>query len=544
MESMGLVATLVLLLVPAAQDAPGPADPEQASEFEWSRREAQHLFNRAGFGADRADIERAVALGRDAFLAELLATDDYFEEPFYARTKSQKQLRGPEGMAPEDQREMRSMRRRKDRVQLHEFLSWWGERMLEGEEPLRERMTLFWHGHFTSSMDDVKDSFEMIRQNQFFRTHALGSFRDLAHGIARDPAMLEYLDNDVNRKGNPNENFARELMELFTLGEGNYTEEDVKEAARAFTGWTDNGGKFRFKSLRHDDGEKTVLGVTGNLDGDDVIEILLEQDACRRFLAGKLIHYFEGIDPRPARLARYADALGESDYDVAKFLAKLFSDPAFYRGAVVGTRIASPVDYLVGASRRIGVEPPPRLVLLCTGLLGQRLFHPPNVKGWDGGETWITTSSLMQRGNLVGVLLGEVTIDDFLDYDPLEDDELAALMEAGLEAVDDNPRRNLGRLRELKRFSNQTWSARINFTARMKRLEARSDGKITRAMLADLLAIEAPPETRRAMTTLLTRERKAAGLEKNKLLAHPGICEPILRRLAHLILSLPEAQLN
>lgn len=530
--------SLLLLAAPVPQDPP-------ADEV-WGRREAEHLWNRAGFGADRSQIERAVALGREGFLAELFTVDEYFDEPFYARAKSQKEMSPREGMDPDERRKVRSMMRKGDREQLQDFQSWWVERMIDGDGPLVERMTLFWHGHFATSMDDVKDSFEMIRQNQLFRSHALGSVRDLAQAIARDPAMLEYLDNDVNQQGNPNENFARELMELFTLGEGNYTEDDVKEAARAFTGWTDRDGKFRFRSRNHDTGVKTVLGITGDLDGDDVIEILLEQEACRSFLANKLIQYFEGVDPEPARLREYADYLGENDFEVGTFLAKLFRDPEFYRDAAVGSRIAGPVDYLVGASRRLGVEPPPRLVLLGTALLGQRLFYPPNVKGWEGGEAWITTSTLMQRGNLAGVLLGEVTIDDFLDYDPLQDEELDLYMgeEMNAEVVDDDPRRNLGRLRELKRFRNQTWASRINFTARMKRLDVTSDGKIARAMLADLLAIEAPAETRRAMTKLLTREREKAGIKKGKLLSNPGVSEPILRRLAHLTLSLPEAQLN
>jgi len=540
--------SLVSLLLVAA---PVPQDPPAAEV--WGRREAEHLWNRAGFGADRAEIERAVDLGREAFLAELFTVDDYFDEPFYARAKSQKEMSPREGMDPDERRKLRAMMRKDDREQLEDFLSWWMERMIDGDGPLVERMTLFWHGHFATSMDDVKDSFEMIRQNQLFRSHALGSVRELAQAIARDPAMLEYLDNDVNQQDSPNENFARELMELFMLGEGNYTEHDIKEAARAFTGWTDRDGKFRFNSRKHDDGVKTVLGVTGNLDGDDVIEILLGQEACRSYLANKLIHYFEGLEPEPARLREYADFLGANDFEVDAFLAKLFRDPEFYRDAVVGDRIAGPVDFLVGISRRLGVDPPPRLVLLGTALLGQRLFYPPNVKGWDGGEAWITTSSLMQRGNLAGVLLGEVTIDDFLDYDPLQDEELDLYMgeamdaegeEADSNVVDDDPRRNLGRLRELRRFRNQTWSSRINFTARMARLDVESDGKIARAMLADLLAIEAPRDTRRAMTALLTREREEAGIKKGKLLSNPGDCEPILRRFAHVVLSLPEAQLN
>src|SRR5262249_15639407 len=239
-----------------------PRAPAQTAALEWDARRAEHLWNRAGFGADARTIARSVAQGAEATVDELLHVDPWLEEPFYARKRADGDLRRLLRALPDDEREKRMRElRQEDRAQAADFLDWWVGRMLDGEDPLLERMTLFWHGHFTSSLEVVQSSFEMIAQNQLFRKHALGSFKDLLHGISRDPAMLLYLDNASSRKQHPNENFARELMELFTLGEGNYTEEDVRAVARAFTGWSQQGGRFRFDAAAHDRDSKTVLGV-------------------------------------------------------------------------------------------------------------------------------------------------------------------------------------------------------------------------------------------------------------------------------------------
>src|SRR5688572_1275588 len=296
-----------------------------------------------------------------------------------------------------------------DRAQVEDFLDWWAARMLADASPLRERMVLFWHGHFTSSMEVVKSSYEMIQQNQLFRRHALGSFRELLHGVARDPAMLVYLDNAASKKSHPNENFARELLELYTLGEGNYREEDVREVARAFTGYSQKNGRFFFDAGRHDKGQKRVLGTEGRLDGAGVVEILLAQEACARHLAHALLAFFEGREPAPERLDAYAERLRESGYRIDLFLRRLFLDPAFYADDVRAARVASPLDYLVGCARRLGVTPEPRLLVLGASLLGQRLFFPPSVRGWEGGEAWATGASLLLRGRMAGLLLGELS---------------------------------------------------------------------------------------------------------------------------------------
>jgi len=539
-----------------------------AQEDGWNAAAAEHLLNRAGFGGNGAEIGRVLATGTEAWVEHALSRPATPLEPYYADwLKPEGQRDMFQDMGREERRQMANKLRVQDRLQLRDFTAWWIDRMVAGEDPLRERMTLFWHGFFTSSMDDVKNSFELIAQNEFLRANAFGNFGDLVHGIARDPAMLEYLDNDVNRKGKPNENFARELMELFTLGEGNYTEDDIKEAARAFTGWTDRTGKFRFNKRQHDGGEKTVLGVTGTLDGDDVIEVLLDQPACARFLAGKLLTYFEGRTPGEGRLETYATVLRSSNYDIAGFLRTLLTDPAFYGEDVIGARIAGPVDYMVGSCRRLGVHPPAAFLITGSMLLGQKLFYPPNVKGWEGGQSWITTSTLMTRGNLAGLLLGVVNTDDLMTPPdlPLDgglvDGDMGGEMDmdekavpasdrkgdrvAGRQARDGKkPKQKLGDLKQLKALKNLGYRPRINLSVRLSRMGAENDGDLVDLLAAELLARELSQDTRKQLVANFRSMRREAGFDKKRIQANPIVLEPMLRDLAHQILSLPEAQLN
>ena len=318
-------------------------------------------------------------------------------------------------MTDDERREARNVFVREDRELLQRFSDWWVAEMSAGAQPLREHMTLFWHGHFTSSHREVRDAEALIRQNQLFREHALGNFGTLLRAVLRDPAMLVYLDNDQNTKESPNENLARELFELFTLGEGHYTEGDVHEAARALTGWDVRFPEGAvFMRGQHDRGQKSVLGTSAELDGDGLVDLILAREECARWIAGRILHYFEGREPDPERLERYAEFLRESDYELEPLLRALFVDPDFYAAEVVGTRISGPIEYLVGASRRLGLEPPSRLVWIAAGQLGQRLFEPPSVKGWEGGRAWIGTSSLLQRGNAIGLFLGVVSVDQVL----------------------------------------------------------------------------------------------------------------------------------
>lgn len=393
----------------------------QTGDVEWNAQRAEHLLNRASFGARPNEIDYVVRTGREAFVHELLTGLAPAGEPFFVDAPVKPSRRELDALSEKDRRDALDRYRRDERELLFAYAGWWVEQMVDAKDPLREKMVLFWHGYFTSSMRDVKNGEAMIRQNELFRRYALGNFGDLLRAVLRDPAMLEYLDNNQNKKDKPNENLARELMELFTLGVGNYSEDDIKEAARALTGWRTQGGSEALYSPRqHDNGKKTILGRTGRFDGDDVVDILLAQPACPRWVAGKLLEYFEGRKPSEARLAEYANFLKQQKYELAPFLEKLLVDERFYADELVGERIAGPVEYMVGSVRRLGVEVQPALLWLAAGQLGQRLFDPPNVKGWEGGEAWISTSTLLARGNMAGMLLGVVKLEDVLKDDSFE----------------------------------------------------------------------------------------------------------------------------
>lgn len=526
-------------------------------ELEWNERAAEHLLSRAAFGARPDEIARAVERGPEATVDALLAGAGPVAEPFWVEP-----LARPTGselalLPPDERGRAIGDFRRADERQMLEFAGWWIEEMLDGGHPLRERLTLFWHGHFTSSYRTVRSSVAMIRQNELLREHALGDVGALLHGLVRDPALNVYLDNDANRRGDPNENLARELLELFTLGVGHYDERDVHETARALTGWARHGSELEFRGRRHDGGRKRILGRSGRFDADDLVELLLEQEACAEHLAGALLAWFEGVEPSPERRVRYAELLREEHYAVAPFLRRLFLDPDFYRSDVVGERVASPVDYLVGTCRRLGVRPPARLLALAAARLGERLFDPPNVAGWPGGESWITTSTYLGRGNVAGVLLGVLDVEQALaggDADAAAVDEEAGMEPgdgpgaSGMQGGMEPPvvmRAGLDREgRHLRRLLDAARRPRIHLTARLAARGARSDAELAAALCDELLAVRASDATLAAIAGLLAEERARLELGEGELLAAGGDAEPVLRRAAHVVLSAPEAHLH
>ena len=374
---------------------------------------AEHLLNRAGFGAGPEEIAEAVTRGRAATVERLLdvpygAKDAprFERRPIPPRTSRKAVTDTRPSLTKEEAdkvvQKSNNDAEAADLKQLHDFRSWWVERMIRSEAPLREKVTLFWAGHFTSSQRDVRNSLHMVMQNEFLRDEALGSFRTLLHGIAKDPAMLRYLDNNRNRKGKPNENFAREVMELFSLGEGNYGENDVKEAARAFTGWNFRDDRFVLDAANHDFGEKTLFGRTGRFGGENVIDLLLEHPASTRFVAGRLLGFFVHHAPPTEMVDRYADLLRKHDWNIAPVLRALFNDPDFYRPEFVGSRILGPIEFGVASARRMPGDrkAPGWLLAFAADGMGQSLLAPPNVRGWEGGDAWMTSSSLLARGNL------------------------------------------------------------------------------------------------------------------------------------------------
>jgi uncharacterized protein (DUF1800 family) len=289
-----------------------------------------------------------------------------------------------------------------------ELRAWWVQEMIVTPSPLTARMTLLWHNHFVSAQPKVRVTRLMYRQNATLREHALGSFAALLHAIARDPAMVIYLDGAQNRRGAPNENFAREVMELFTLGEGHYEEQDVKEAARAFTGTSlvRETGQFVFRPGLHDGGSKTVLGTTGRLDGDAVIDILLAQPQTAIHVTSRLWREFVSPDPDPAVVEQLARRFRQSGYDIRDLLHDLLTEDAFYAPENRGALVKSPVELVVGTLRQLEVTPSATLPLAVMAAgMGQNLFAPPNVKGWPGGEQWINSASLLARKQYLDRLL-------------------------------------------------------------------------------------------------------------------------------------------
>lgn len=310
---------------------------------------------------------------------------------------------------------------------------WMGE-MVNSEQQLKEKMALFWHGHFACR---TVNAFYQQQLLHVIRDNALGNFGHLLKAVSQTPAMLTFLNNQQNRKGRPNENFAREVMELFTMGRGNYTEKDIKEAARAFTGWTGTQkGEFVFRKNQHDAGEKTILGQSGNFTGDEVLNILLEQKQTALYITQKIYRFLvnDTIDVKETQ--RLADNFFKSNYDISALLKDIFTGTAFYDQKNMGSLIKSPVELLAGIQRMIPMQLEDDTALLTIQrILGQLLFYPPNVAGWPGGKTWIDSSTLMMRLRVPQLF----TDADELNVTPKDDDDQMMGMKAAAK-----PKKNLG----------------------------------------------------------------------------------------------------
>jgi hypothetical protein len=349
-------------------------------------------------------------------------------------------------------------------------------------------------------------------------------------------------------KGHPNENLARELMEMFSLGEGRYTELDVREAARALSGFTsDPEGRFQFDAAAHDDGEKVLFGVRGKFGADELVEQLLAQEACPRWIARRLLTWFEGVEPAPARVEAYAKLLREKSYELRPFLEQLFLDPDFYRSEIRGARVQAPLEYLVGVCRKLRIEPPRDFLHQASLLLGQCFYAPPNVKGWSEGLAWITSDSLLLRGNCVGILLG--VLDDPMvhglaasDGDAMNADDTGSSDRSMSASGPDRAAAILPRLRRLA--DPGKWDSHLDLVGQLESAQAATDVQIVDWALEEWLAIAPPEETRAVVLAYLRAEREAAGIEEGALVEYGQANELVLRRLAHTVFSLPEAQLH
>lgn len=361
---------------------------EGTVESPWGMRQAAHLFRRAGFGATWTELEQAVAAGPDHTVDQLLNSVE--SEPFLQQSTSLANAAIASG-------------------NVRQLSAWWCYRMLTTPAQLLEKATLFWHGHFATSADKVADAKLMLTQNELLRRHAFGDFGEMLLQVSRDPAMLIYLDSATNRKAHPNENYAREIMELFCLGEGNYTENDIRELARCFTGWEIRREKFRFNAYQHDTGTKTILGQTGPFGGEEAIRIVVGQPAAPEFLVARLIRYFlaDELDSTAAEdlIRPLAEQLRSNGMVIRPVLKRLLSSNLFYSEHSVARKVRSPVELAVGLLRSLQGSTDMFELASQLEILGQGLFFPPGVKGWDGGRTWINSSTLLARSNLVRKLL-------------------------------------------------------------------------------------------------------------------------------------------
>lgn len=425
-----LVASIANAQAPAASDANWLEDLSSISRQDWNAAQAAHLLSRAGFGGTPAQSAALAKLSPTKAVRQLsrgprkASNLEPFEhsgvfnpglDPFPSSRPATTNLAKQQGHAlgievkPAGNRPMQPVVNqffywlRASRLETDRVSYWWANRMLHSQAPLQEKVALFWHGHFATNEDKVRDYRKMLQQLELLQSHGLGSFRELLVKVAQDPAMLAFLDAGVNVKDSPNENFAREVMELFTLGVGSYGETDVREAARAFTGWNYSGLEFKINAADQDTGSKTLLGKTDHFDGVEVLDLILEQPAAAEFIAGKLYRYFV----RDALSAEYQARLGQRlydlDYDIGKFLELLLTSKDFYASASKGSRIKGPVELVISTYKKMGLDQVPGTPDFnqVTGALGQRLLHPPTVAGWSHGRSWITPSLLFERGNFV-----------------------------------------------------------------------------------------------------------------------------------------------
>jgi uncharacterized protein (DUF1800 family) len=588
------------------RSAPGPAqwadDLAPIAVSDWSYDFAAHLLERAGFGGTPEEIARLAAMTPDEAVSHLVdyksVPNDHLE-PFdpsglwdpglrdfppsrVAATRRAERDGEALGVKVKPQGERRLQPvvdrffywLRATLLETRRLANWWADRMVATARPLEEKMALFWHGHFATGEEKVRDYRKMEQQLALLHAQATGNFRDLLIEVARGPAMLTYLDAAQNVKGAPNENFAREVMELFTMGVGNYSEQDIREGARAFTGWIDDDLAFKVDPAKHDDGPKTFLGRTGNFDGVDVLRIILEQKVTAEFIAGKLYRYFVRDDISPTMQARLGAMLRDNDYEIAPLLRIIFLSRDFYSEPSFGTRIKGPVELAVSTYRRLGARRLPGIpdLYVVSRELGQILLNPPTVAGWAQGRAWITPGLLLARGNFAR----DVLFPDILNFtDPnfnpgseirRVNDRILAGMDIREATIERGPGEGGGMESGEMTMANviagaedfnTRYGSLVGFQEAVRRIKpipraaaqfdlslaVVSAGAKTAADAVDhlqlrLLRVPLDAEVRTALIAFLEKQLGTADLDHAA-----GYSERPLRLVAHLIMSTPEFQL-
>jgi uncharacterized protein (DUF1800 family) len=460
-----------------------------------------------------------VALGPDKAVVSLVDYErvpDNTANPTWAKPDPNRRERilAARKAGEEERRELLRQERQAQREHIMELRGWWLQRMAKGPRPFQEKMVLFWHGHFATSVEKVRDAYLMWRQNELFRRLATDNWLRLLVEVAKDPAMLLWLDQAQSRKQHPNENFAREVMELFTLGEGHYTEKDITEAARALTGWSYDRDtqKFVDRPFQHDDGIKTVLGKTGELDGLDVLEQIVAQPQAAMFITAKLWNFFAGQPPSNELTAALAQVFRRSGNNFKPLLHTMFRSEEFYGDTLIRAQVKSPVQWLVGTVRMLEAElPPPQVCWGLTRNLGQDLFAPPNVKGWDGGLTWITTNTLFSRYNEAAVLVqGDTAMMAGMNFGP--------------------PKANPNRMRQFQKRMRKDRSSSVNVTKIFTEQERTNKAALISAL-----------EKRLLQSKLKEKQEKAL---REYLDSQGDLDEADILGAIRLVMSTPEYQLT
>jgi hypothetical protein len=582
-----------------SQWSPGPAswrdDLSPLPANEWNYDRAAHLLAHAGFGGTPADIQALTELGLERAVESLVhyeRTPNPKLQPFVESGLWDPSLASFPDSRPDatDRAEEhgasmgvevkpagnRALQPISDRffywlratmLETRRLGYWWANRMLQTTHPLEEKMALLWHGHFATHENKVRDYRKMLQQIELFERHATGNLRDLTVAVARNPAMLYFLDAQYNVKGAPNENFAREVMELFTMGVGNYTETDVRECARAFTGWYFEDLAFKVDADKHDDGEKTFLGRTGRFDGTDVIDIIFEQPVTAEFLAAKIYHFVVRDELSPELRAELGRVLRRADFEIKPLLSAIFTSKDFYSAASFGGNIKGPVEHLVAMMKHLGVESMPGVPDFnqATIAMGQHLLNPPSVAGWAGGKAWITPNLLIARGNVArDVLIPDMTGFRDWNFSAGTDDVLGQRLRDGYDigaatAVSDPSAMSTFDRVALERdekFNTRIsgyigWeqaarkliptprdAARFDLTAMVLEAGAATTADAVEYLAWRLLRVPAAPQTRAALIDFLTGELGTEDLVRAKT-----YMEDALRMTAHLIMSTPEYQL-
>jgi len=566
---------------------------------DWNYDTAAHLLERAGFGGTPDEIRALAIMPPEEAVRSLVYFDstenahlqafdhsgihDPGLEPFPPSRPATTELAKRTGEALGIKVKQDGNRRlqpvvnkffywlRASVLETNRVAYWWADRMVATNTPLQEKMALFWHGHFAINESKVRDYRKLLVELELFQEMGTGSFRDLMVAVAQDPAMLSFLDAGVNVKGASNENFAREIMELFTMGVGNYSETDIREAARAFTGWNYVDLEFVINTEQHDADTKTFLGRAGDFDGVDIIDIIMEQPVTAEYIAGKIYRYYVRDDLSKELQTELGNVFREADYEVSVLLKTIFLSKDFYNAESVGVHIKSPVELAVSTYRKLGLNYVPGVPDFngATGALGQTLFRPPTVAGWAGGRSWITPGLLLERGNFArDVLFPDINfipsdrrngsreiqsvarrIREGLDItsatQPSSVSEGQIIAESNMLADRDedfNTRYGSFRgwqmaIERVKPIPRHT--ARLNLSQMVETQDLQTSNEVVDYFIARFMRVAPGEDSRRMLVSFLDRELGTSSISEAQTYMEDG-----LRMTLHLLMSQPEYQLN